>query len=197
MEKLKKWLIDHKQTIIIALAVLVGGYYMYLTNVSRVFDINETYCVSDDYSMIVMEFEDGTLSTYLLNPDIDTIAVRTDYKVRYRTFAKDFLGNFWSDDGIEPLGLRGSDIAGRLSAVCVGSAVWSVDEEMTYYNRSDIQDMEEANDTSYSFSSLFALKEGVLRVYDYAALDFQKVDDIPAIEAEIMRLIDSLCPPEF
>lgn len=197
MKKLKKWLIDHKQTIIIALVALVGGYYMYLTNVSKVFHLNDTYYASDDYFTVVMEFEGDTLSTYLISPSSDTIAVRTDYQVSYRTFTEDILGNFWSDDGIEPLGLRGSDIAGRLYAKCIGSAVWTIDEEIAYYDRNNIHEMEESKDTSYSFGSRFALKEDTLRVYDYAALDFRIVENMSTVEAEIMRLIDSLCPPEF
>ena len=197
MEKFKRWLIAHSQIIVVALVVLVCGYYMYLTNVSRVFHISETYYSSDEYSVIVMKFDDGTLSTYLINPSLDVIAVRVDYRVGYRKYNEDLVGNFWSDKGIEPFVLRGSDIAGRLYAECVGTAVWPIDGEMTYYDRDDIHDMEDDNDTSYSFGSRFSLKEGSLRVYNYAEFDFQKVEKIPEVEAETMRLIDSLCPPEF
>lgn len=197
MGKLKNWIIAHGRTIVVALVVLLGGYYMYLTSVSQVFHIRETYYASDEYSMIAMKFDGDTMSIYFISPSLDAIAVRIDYRVEYRKYTEDIVGNFWSNKGIEPLVLRGSDIAGRLYAECVGLAVWTVDEEMTYYDRDDILEMEETNDTSYSFGSRFSLKDGNLRVYNFSELTFQKADNIPAVEAEIMRLIDSLCAPKF
>jgi len=197
VKKFKRWICDHSLILVVALVVIVGGYYMYLTHVSQVFHINGMYSVSDEHSVIVMDFKDGTLSTYLINPDVDVIAVRTDYRVGYRKYNKDILGNFWSDDGIEPFSLRGADIVGRFYAECIGSAVWPVDAEMKYYDKHDIQAMEETDDTSYSFSSRFSLRDGMLHVYNYAELDFQETESIPDVEAEIMRLLDSLCPPEF
>lgn len=193
----KKWIIAHRQIIVATLLILVGGYYLYLTNLSQIFHISEMYYSSDEYSMIVMKFDGTTLSTYLINPNPDIIASRTDYLVGYRKYNEDIAGNFWSDEGIEPFGLRGSDIAGRLYAECVGAAVWPVDGEMLYYNQENIHDLEDYNDTSYSFGSRFSIKEGTLRVYNYAELDFQETEEIPKVEAEIMRLIDSQCPPEF
>lgn len=189
MEKLKK--------LLIILVVLLGGYYMYLTHVSQVYQINGTYCAGDDYSMVVMEYDGITLSTYFVNPDPNVIAIRADYKVGYRKYTEDIIGNFWSDDGLEPLGLRGSDVAGRLYAECVGYVIWPVDGEITYFDHSDVLKMEEADDTSYSFGSHFAIKDNVLRVYDYATIDFQKTSKLPEVEAEIVRLMDSLCPPVF
>lgn len=197
MGKLKNWIIAHSRTIVVALVVLLGGYYMYLTSVSQVFHIRETYYASDEYSMIVMKFDGDTMSTYFISPSLDTIAVRIDYQVEYRKYTEDIVGNFWSNNGIEPLVLRGADIAGRLYAECVGLAVWTMDEEMTYYDRDDILEMEETNDTSCSFGSRFSLKGGNLRVYNFSELTFQKAENIPAVEAEIMRLIDSLCAPKF
>lgn len=197
MGKLKNWIIAHSRTIVVALVVLLGGYYMYLTSVSQVFHIRETYYASDEYSMIAMKFDGDTMSTYFISPSLDAIAVRIDYRVEYRKYTEDIVGNFWSNNGIEPLALRGADIAGRISAECVGLAVWTMDEEMTYYDRDDILEMEETNDTSYSFGSRFSLKGGNLRVYNFSELTFQKADNIPAVEAEIMRLIDSLCAPKF
>ena len=197
MNTIKKWFIDHTQTFIFALVLLISGYYMYLTNVTQLFSISETYCVSDEYSTVVIKFDGTTMSTYLLNPDLDTIATRTDYLVRYRKYNKDFLGNFWSNEGIEPFALRGSDIAGLLDTKCVSSVIWTYDEDPIFYNQNDILSLEEENDISYSFYSRFSLKGYVLRVIDYFPLDLQKVEELPSVENEIIRLMDSLCPPDF
>lgn len=197
MNKLKNWFIVHKGIFIIALVALISGYYLYLTNISRLFQLEGTYCVRNEYSSIILEFDGNRMSTYMIEPDMNTIAVRVDYKVGYRRFNEDIIGNFWSDDGIEPFALRGSDVAGRLYAECVGTAIWTIDEDMVYYNQSDVLALEESSGESYSFGSRFYLKGDFLRIYNYADLDFQKIEDIPEVEAELMRLIDSLCPPEF
>ena len=190
MEKLKK--------LLIILVALLGGYHMYLTHVSQVYQISGTYYANtDDYSIVVLDYDGITLSTYFVNPDPDIIAIRADYKVGYRKYTEDITGNFWSDDGLEPLSLRGSDVAGRLYAECVGYAIWPVDGEMTYFDYADVLEMEEAGDTSFSFGSHFTIKGDTLRVYDYAAIDFQKTSKLPEVEAEIVRLMDSLCPPVF
>lgn len=189
MEKTKK--------LLIVLLLLLIGYYMYLTGTSELYQMSGTYYATDNYSMAVMEYDGSVLSTYFLNPNEDLIAVRADYKVGYRKYKEDIIGNFWSNSGIEPLGLRGSDVAGMLYAECVGYAIWPVDGEMTYFSHSDVLEMEEKGDTSYSFDSRFAIKDNILRVYDYADVDFQKTENLPAVEAEIIRLVDSLCPPKF
>ena len=190
MERLKK--------LFIVLVVLLGVYYMYLTHVSQIYQISGTYYAkTDDYTTVIMEYDGITLSTYFVNPATDIIAIRADYKVGYRKYTEDIIGNFWSDDGLEPLGLRGSDVAGRLYAECVGYAIWPVNGDMTYFDHADVLEMEEAEDTTYSFGSHFAIKADVLRVYDYATIDFQKTSKLPEVEAEIVRLMDSLCPPVF
>lgn len=189
IKKLKNWLI--------VLAILVCGYFMYLTNVSQIFYISGTYGAEDGIFMAVMKFEDGTMSTYLLDPDMDTMAVRIDYQVEYRKYNKDFIGNYWNHGGLAPLTLRGADTAGRVYAECIGCAIWPVEGDMMYFARDEIQEMEKAYDTDYSFTSYFTIKGDSLKLDDYTELVFQKVEDVPMIEAELMRLIDSLCPPEF
>ncbi len=178
---------------IVALVAIVAGYYWYLTNVSRVYDLDGTYCVSDEYSSIIVEFDGSRMSTYLINPDMDTIAVRVDYRVRYRQYQEDIIGNFWSDRGIEAFALRGSDVAGRIDATCIGTAIWSLDEDTVYYDREDILEMEKNEDTTSSFVSHFSVNGELLRIFNYADLDFSKTETVPEVEAELMRLLDSQC----
>lgn len=187
MEKFKK--------LLILLIALLGIYYMYLTHVSQVYYIDGTYLASDEYSKIILDFDGETLSTYLVNPNTDVIAIRTDYQVGYRKYNEDILGNFWSNEGIEPLGLRGSDLAGRMYGTCIGCAIWPIEGDMEYFDREAIIEMEKNENTNYSFVSHFATKNEVLRVYDYTAIDLEKCESVPTVEAEIIRLLDSLCPP--
>lgn len=189
MEKFRK--------LIIAIVVLLAGYYMYLTHVTQEYKIEDTYYASDEYSSIIMKFDGTTLSTYFLNPKDDMISMRTDYKLAFKKYNEDIIGNFWSADGIEPLGLRGSDVAGDVYLECIGSVLWPIDGDMIYLDKSDIQKMEEEENTSYSFVSRFAIKNNVLRVYDYMDVDFQLMTKLPSVDAEIVRLMDSLNPPKF
>jgi hypothetical protein len=189
MEKFRK--------LIIAIVVLLAGYYMYLTHVTQAYKIEDTYYASDEYSSIIMKFDGTTLSTYFLNPRDDMISMRTDYELTFKKYNEDIIGNFWSEDGIEPLGLRGSDVAGDVYLECIGSVLWPIDGDMIYLDKSDIQKMEEEENTSYSFVSRFAIKDNVLRVYDYMDVDFQLMNKLPSVDAEIVRLMDSLNPPKF
>ena len=186
MEKLKK--------LILPLMILLGGYYMYLTQVSQVFHMEGTFGVIDDYSSVVLVFDESELSTYYINPSVDVTAIRADYRVSYRKYTKDIIGNFWSDEGIEPFALRGSAVAGRLYAECVGYALWPAGGDMVYIDKEDIEEMEESGESTFSFYSRFATKNDILRMYDYADYDFETLVNIPDVEAELMRLLDSLCP---
>lgn len=189
MEKLKK--------LILPLVIILSGYYMYLTHVSQVFHVEGTFGVIEDYSSVVLTFNETKMSTYYINPSVDVTAIRADYRVSYRKYTEDIIGNFWSDEGIEPLGLRGSDVAGRFYAECVGYALWPAGGDVVYFGKEDVEKMEESGESSFSFYSRFATKDNLLRVYDYADYDFKKLDDVPDVEAELMRLLDSLCPPKF
>lgn len=195
MENVKNWVKKKKHIVIILLVALVSGYYVYLTQVSRVFLINETYYASDEYSSVALEFDGEKLSAYFLYPSSEIIALRVDYQIDYRTYTKDFIGNFWGNNGIQPFALRGADVAGNLYAECTGCVLWA--DEVKYYSKEDILAMEKSNEEDYSFASRFFVKDNILRIYNYSPLDFQSGINIPAVDAEIMRIMDSLCPPKY
>lgn len=194
--KMKEWIKAHTSGIIIFLVLLLGGYYMYLTHVSTIFHIKETYYISNDDCHIILDFKETELSLYVVDFRSDMIASRTDYDIGYRTYTKDFLGNFWSDDGLESFSLRGSDTAGRMYAECVGSAIWDSEESMKYIDRNEIEELEKTKNTDYSILSDFSINGDGLMISAYGPYEFQPATDIPEVVAELTRLLDSLCPRE-
>lgn len=182
--------------LIIVIALILAGYYMYLTSCSQIYQISGTFIAEEEYSSIVLKFDENRLSVYAMLLGSDDIVSRMDYKVAYQKYNRDVLGTFWSLDGHESFALNGSDVAGFISAKPIGMAILRGGNDNMYFDESEIREVEEDNNIQYSFKYNFSIKGDILKFYDGAEIVFQKSEELPAIEAELTRLIDSLIPKE-